>query len=93
MATNLWGSLMTNILKELYDPGVYVGNLRLTDELIASFTKLETLIYSKEIDIYTNKSTGIKGLILKDNPFLKMVEKDNTNAFQGQYVPVPLKYK
>lgn len=41
--------------------------------------------------VFRNSQKYMKDLIYKDNPFLKMIQKDKD--FSGKYMPVPLKYK
>ncbi len=83
-----------DILKELYgDLTIKVGNTVITDELIASFTKLETLIYQDAIIAHNNRGRvgSLSELLYKDNPFLKLIDK--SNSFQGAVVSVPLTKK
>ena len=42
-------------------------------------------------EIYSDDSSVMKGLVFNQNPFLKMIGRDNNN--DGAYVPVPLKLK
>lgn len=84
--------ILNSILKELY--GGIVCRLpdgtEITDELIASFSRTETLILSREIEEFLTIKKHSDKLIYGDNPFLSLIDKDPN--FQGAAIPVPLKY-
>lgn len=79
---------MANLLKELYDDATYLSSgIKVTDDLVKSFSPLEKLVHAKEIKRHLKGCHSLSDMLSKDNPFLRLINKSSSS-----YVPVPIKF-